>query len=353
MDMEGENMKKVTVIMAGGIGERFWPYSRKKHPKQLLTLFGRKPMIKETVERLKSIAPENNTYIATNGHLAGKIRKVLPKARYVVEPMGRNTAACIALSAARIMSEHGDALMFIETADHVYKEKKKYLEHVKKALAVAERGFIVLIGIKPSEPHTGYGYIQKGALIEGGPIRAHKVRRFREKPDLKTAKRYLKSGEYLWNSGTFAAKASVMLEEIKKHMPKLHRAIERIKKSGFKKEVMKKEFEKLESISIDYGVMEKSGNVAVLEAKMHWDDIGDWNALARYFDRDRNGNVKIGKHYLNDTKNCIVVSEKKPVAMKGVSDLIVVETDDVLMIIDRKDAPRLKELLSQIPERLR
>lgn len=341
----------VAVIMAGGVGERFWPYSRQSRPKQILELFGTKPLIKSAVDKLRPLLSPDRVYISTNKTLEPQIKKVLPKVKYVVEPIGRNTAACIGLSAVQILKDHKDAIMIIETADHIYGDAPEYIRHIRNALKAAKEDKIVLTGIKPRTPHTGYGYIQKGNSWKKDK-HIFEVKQFKEKPNLQTAKRYVKSGQYLWNSGMFIAKASVILEEIKTYLPKLYAGLKKIQDSKMKKSIIKEEFKKMDKISIDYGVMEKSKKVLVISATLGWDDVGDWNSLRRQFKKDSSNNVELGKHIHVDTKNSVIVSEKKTVATIGLDNLIIVNTDDALLIAHRDRAADLKELVKKLPKKL-
>ncbi len=342
----------VAVIMAGGKGERFWPKSRETNPKQCLKIISNRSMVEETIERLKPLFSKKDIYISTNEKLAKHIRKTLPNVNYVIEPIAKDTAAAIGLSASYITKKQGDAIMFIETTDHTYKSKNEYLKHVKFAIDLANENYIVLIGIKPTEPHTGFGYIQKGKPVKVNKIKAYKIRRFKEKPDIKTAKVFFKSGEYLWNSGMFVSKCSVMLEAIKKHMPELYLALRKIKKNNFNKKIAKKEFKNLKKVSIDYGVMEKAKNTIVIEANMKWDDIGDWRAMERIHQKDKDWNVVIGKHFGLNTKNCIIWGDNL-VATYDIKDLIIVSTKDSVMVIPKNRAQKVKELVEEMKKNKR
>jgi len=334
------------VIMAGGYGERFWPLSRKKRPKQCIPINSDKPMIKETVDRLRPLF-KDNIYISTGINLANEIRKTLPNSKFILEPMARNTAACIGLSAITLLKEDKEAIMFLETSDHINNDENLYLKNIDLALKTAkESDHIVLMGIKPSQPHTGYGYIEISNNYKG--IIDH-VNCFKEKPDLKTAKEYIKSGKFFWNSGMFISKCSVMLNEIKEHMPKLYSSLIKIQESDFDKEVLRKEFEGLDKISIDYGVMEKSNKTLVLKADMHWDDIGDLKAFERFTKEDENGNVVKGNLIELDSKNNIIISGKeKLVSLIGIKDTIITVTDDVILVADKRRAQDVKSIVNKL-----
>ena len=336
------------VIMAGGIGERFWPLSRKSKPKQVVAIHTDKSMIQETVDRLRPVFGEN-IFISTGNFLADKVREIMPEINFILEPMAKNTAACIGLSAITLLKKDPEAIMFLETSDHIYNDVNLYLKHVEYALNAAKRDDrIILIGIKPTHPHTGLGYIEMGDRIYDEEIKVHRVQSFREKPDLETAERFMMSGKFLWNSGMFIAKCSVMIEEIKTHMPKHYESLMKIRDSDFDKKVLEEEFDKLESISIDYGVMEKSSNTYVLKAEMHWDDIGDLAAYDRFNQKDENGNVVRGEMVEVDSENNIVLGKDKLIALVGAKDLIVCETDDVILVADKKKAQDVKTIVKKL-----
>ena len=348
----------VTVIMAGGRGERFWPRSRGKHPKQLLPIAGVRTMIQETVERVKPLTAEENIYIVTGENLAGEVRRQLPSvpAKNVIsEPLGRNTAACIGLAAVRIEKEKPEAVMVVLTADHLIKERERFLEIVKAGAELAEAsGNLVTLGIKCTRPDMGYGYIKiknQERRAKSEKIEAYEVEKFVEKPDEETARRFLVSGNYYWNSGMFIWTVSAILEAIRKHMPKLFKGLETIKQSpGTPEEadIVRKVYQNLEPISIDYGVMERAENVAVVKADITWDDVGSWLAMERLYPRDENGNVVLGKFEGIDSTNCIIVSDDHLVAGIGVSDLIVVTTPEATLICSRERAQDVKKMVKKL-----
>jgi mannose-1-phosphate guanylyltransferase len=337
------------VIMAGGSGTRFWPYSRTNRPKQLLKLFSDESMICETIERLAPIISKENIYISTNPILGKMIKDEAPEVNFVIEPIPKNTAACIALSAITIMERDPEGVMFIETSDHVYKKPEEYIDTIRKAVITARKNKIVLIGIKPTFPHTGLGYIHYGNSFDEDIPDTYYVTEFKEKPDLKTAKIFLEDGKYLWNSGMFIAKCSVMLEEIRKYMPKLHEGIMKIKNSNFDDDVKKEVFEDIESISIDYGVMEKSANKVVINAEIDWDDIGDFLAIERYYPKDERKNVALCE-YEGDATNCIMLSQTRKIVANNVDGLIIVDTPDASFVCNKNDMQRIKKAIEKIKE---
>jgi mannose-1-phosphate guanylyltransferase len=338
-------MKIVPIILAGGKGERFWPLSRTAKPKQLLKLISDKSLICDTINNLQEFS---DIHIITNEYLKGKIIEDLDcKVDYIVEPMPRNTGPAVGFAAAYIHRKFGDSILLFDTSDHYYADRKHYIKDLKIACSQAETtGKIILIGIKPTFPHTGYGYIENGEKVDEN---LYLVKRFTEKPSLKIAEEYLKNSDYNWNSGILISKSSVILSEIKEHIPDLHNALETITESDFDKEILKTEFEKVKGISFDYGVLEKSENKLVLNSSMHWDDVGDFEVLAKTnpADQHKNHYKTTTETYLLDAHNNIIVSNKM-VAMIGIENSIVIDVDDCLYICNRNQTQKIKELLKKI-----
>ncbi len=335
-------MKIIPVILAGGRGERFWPLSTPENPKQCLPLVSNEPMLMDTYNRLSEF---DEFFIVANSFLCDKFREFLPEdASYIEEPYAKNTASAIGLACISLMEKFGDCIVFFETADHYYKDPNHYIRDIKKACAFAEiHDKIVLVGIKPDNPHTGYGYIKNGSLVEGSSDFFF-VDSFKEKPDLTTAQGYLRDDSFSWNSGMFIAKCSVLLNEIKRYLPPLFAGLEKIKSSGFTSEVLDDEFRGFEKISIDYGIMEHSQETVVLSSTMHWDDIGDFNAIARILKPNSSGNFSKGQVQSINASGNIVVSEKL-VALIGVDDLIIVDAPDALLVCKRSDSQKIKDLI--------
>lgn len=332
------------VIMAGGSGTRFWPKSRKNIPKQCIPIASDKPMIVETVDRLKNLTDIRNMYISTGEHLKEPISKTLLDINFIIEPMAKNTAACIGLSAQYLYSKNPEDIMVIETADHTYNDVDSYINHLKKAIDIAKKDNIVLIGIKPTFPNTGFGYIKQGKQYEDADIKSFLIEEFKEKPDLKTAKDFFKSGDFLWNSGIFVCKVKVMLESMKKHMPQLYLALQKISDSSFDDKVLREEFEKLESISIDYGVMEKANNTVVIRGEFPWDDVGDWMAMERIYDKDKDGNVVVGDHK-GTARDCIIIGENTQIVTSNVENIIIVDTKDCLLVCSKDKFQKVKDMV--------
>lgn len=348
----------VAVVMAGGKGERFWPKSRAHLPKQLLDFTGQGTMIQQTVERVRKIIPYERVYIVTGREYAEPISKqlpALPEGNILIEPVGKNTAPCIGLASLYIERADPEAVMVVLAADHLIRDKERFLEVVEAGTKLAERdNRVVTIGIKPTHPETGYGYIKYAGehdKVNGKSI--YRVEKFTEKPNLETARRFIASGDYLWNSGMFIWKVSTIRTLIKQHMPKLHEGLERIKSAlgtSSEQEVLEEEYSKFDKTSIDFGVMEHAKDVFVIPGDFGWDDLGSWPALSRVRGVDKNGNVIIGRQIGIDTKDCIIESPKKVVATIGLDNLIIVETDDVLMVCSKDRAQDVKEILQRLRE---
>lgn len=340
------------VIIAGGSGQRFWPLSRKSLPKQCIAISSDKPMIQETVERLDKIF-KKNIYISTGEHLAQAIKNILPNVNFILEPMPKNTAACVGLSAAYLFSKDEDAVMFVETSDHVYNDEKLYLKHVEFSLNCAKQtDKIILLGINPTNPNTGYGYINVGDIINSEfsldkNINLHKINEFKEKPTLEIAKDYLQKGNFLWNSGMLASKCSVILEEIKKYLPDLHKSLMKIIEFNFDKKILYDEFLNLDKVSFDNGILEKSNGVLCVNSKMHWDDVGDLSSFERFLESDSNGNVCIGNTKQIESNNNIIVSDNDSlVSLIGVNDLIVSIKNNVVLVCKKNQNQKVKDMVS-------
>ncbi|KXS45507.1 MULTISPECIES: mannose-1-phosphate guanylyltransferase [unclassified Candidatus Frackibacter] len=347
------------LIMAGGIGSRFWPLSRKDRPKQFLNLVDDdKSMIQATVDRISRLTDEESIFIATNQDYATAIQKQLPtlaEDNIIVEPMGKNTAACIGLAAIYIEQEYPDAVMVVLPSDHLIKDEVTYLKLVEKAAEVAKSGEnLVTIGIEPTHPETGYGYIHYDQdSVQGKDENIFKVNEFTEKPDRKRAEEFLQAGNYLWNSGMFLWKVSTIRKMFKEYMPKLDQSLEKMKRAiGTEDEfvVLTEEFEKLDSISIDYGIMEKADNIYVLPGDFGWDDVGSWPALERLKELDKYNNLIKGEHIGIETKNSIIHGNGKLITTVGLDDVVIVDTEDALLICDKKKAQEIKELRRKLAE---
>lgn len=347
-------MKKTALIMAGGRGERFWPKSRKSLPKQFLSLTGDgKTMIQLTVERILPLVDMQDIYIATNRSYKALVRQQLPELpeeNILCEPVAKNTAPCIGLGAVHIAKKYEDAVMFVLPSDHLIKYNAMYLDTLRRASEVAEEGEnLVTLGIMPDYPETGYGYIKFQPDARKGV--AFEVERFVEKPDLETAKRYLATEQYLWNSGMFIWRISTILHNMEKYLPETYAGLGRIRDAigtSEENEVLEKEFALFKSESIDYGIMEKADHIYTLPGSFGWDDVGSWNAVERIQPANEFGNVVNGNAVTVDTKRCIIQGGKKLIATVGLEDIIIVDTDDALLVCEKGDAGEIKKVLENL-----
>jgi len=337
------------VIMAGGSGTRFWPESTRNRPKQCLALNTDKPMIQETVDRLGGLFGDN-LYIATGSRLKEKISEILPSVKFILEPMARNTTGCIGLACVQLLKKDPDAVIFMSGSDYVIKNKEVFLEYVKEGMELAKEGKIATIGITPFEPSSAFGYINFADLYKGN---SYLVKGFVEKPSKEVAMRYLQEGAYLWNSGMYIFKASVMMEELKMYEPEIYSSLMKIYDSiGTENEdtVTKEQFEGMKSIQIDYSVSERSDNLVVVKADLEWDDIGSWTSLDRHREKDKDGNVVKGDFLGISSWNNIVFSDKM-VATVGVEDMIIVSTDDVVFVCPKSRAQEIKLLIEKMKDK--
>lgn len=347
-------MKKTALIMAGGRGERFWPKSRKSLPKQFLSLTGDgKTMIQLTVERILPLVDMQDIYIATNRSYKALVRQQLPELpeeNILCEPVAKNTAPCIGLGAMHIAKKYEEAVMFVLPSDHLIKYNAMYLDTLRRASEVAEEDEnLVTLGIMPDYPETGYGYIKFQPDARKGV--AFEVERFVEKPDLETAKRYLATEQYLWNSGMFIWRISTILHNMEKYLPETYAGLGRIRDAigtSEENEVLEKEFALFKSESIDYGIMEKADHIYTLPGSFGWDDVGSWNAVERIQPANEFGNVVNGNAVTVDTKRCIIQGGKKLIATVGLEDIIIVDTDDALLVCEKGDAGEIKKVLENL-----
>lgn len=351
-------MHKTALIMAGGRGERFWPRSRKNLPKQFLSLTDDgKTMIQLTTERLLPIVAMEDIYIVTNRDYLPLIREQLPELpsqNIICEPVGRNTAPCIALGAAHIAKKYGeeDAVMMVLPSDHLVKYSSLYQTTLRDACEVAEKGEnLVTIGITPDYPETGYGYIKFVNEINDGDGRAFRVDSFTEKPDLEKAKEYLASDDYLWNSGMFLWKLSTIIRKYEALLPEIYDAMQKIKAAigtPAQEQLVEELFPKLPSISIDYGIMEKAENIYTIPGTFGWDDVGSWLALERIKKSNEFGNIVDGNIVTINTSNCIIQGTEKLIATVGLRDLVIVDTKDATLICDRDHTADIKKVLENL-----
>lgn len=345
------------VIMAGGGGTRLWPKSREKYPKQMHALGGEKPLIEEMTELLSGIVGQEQVYIITNGHHAQAIRKIIPSAaeRILIDPYRRDTAACIGLAAIYLSRLDPNAVMAVFPADHFIASKECFGEVVLAAGKLAADGHVVTIGIKPTGPETGYGYIEMADCMgETGGQKVYKVRRFVEKPNRETAEKYCAAGNYLWNSGMFAWSIPTVLSLFEKHMPDTYARLMKIRDAigaPNEEEVLHKEYKEMQRISVDYGIMEKLDDILVLPGDFGWNDIGSWTTVAEIATKDSDGNVVNATHIGMDTRNCLIFgTEGRMIATIGIEDLVIVDTEDALLICPKNRSQDVKKIVDKLKE---
>jgi len=347
------------VVMAGGSGTRFWPLSRRAEPKQLLAIVSEKLLVQEALDRLEGLVPLERTYIVTGREQLPKMRDCLPQMpddQLIVEPQGRNTAAAIGLSAVILEQSDPNAVMAALPADHLIRPKRGFQKVIAKAAELAEQvDCLVTIGIPPTEPATGYGYIQRGEeTAEVAEVRGFRVRRFVEKPDSSAARQFLRTGEYYWNSGIFIWRLPVILYHLERYAPELYEGLRRIQSALDtlrEQKTLAEEYARFEPISIDYAVMEKARDVRVIEAEFEWDDVGSWLAIERHHTQDERGNTVVGRHAGLETAKCIIVGEPDHlITTINVEGLIVVQTRDATLVVHRTEAQRVQELVDLLKE---
>lgn len=344
------------VIMAGGRGERFWPKSRVSMPKQFTDFTGNGSMLSLTYTRLARLADPERIFVVTGREYRALTLEQLPgipEDNIIIEPEGRNTAPCIGLAAVTLQQRFGNPTMIVVPADHMIKEEDRFIDTLQaaSALARASRG-LVTVGITPTRPETGYGYLKIGEKVDyGQPLEAYKVSRFVEKPDTEKALAFLEEGGYLWNAGIFVWQVSAIMQAFKQHLPEMFRGLTRIGNAlaaGNYGEVLNNEYPGFERVSIDYGIMEKVGQVFTVPGDFYWDDVGTWKSLERILETDARGNVLRGNIVALDTVNTIVDAGERLVALIGVEGLLVVETEDITFICSKDQTDKVRELLAEL-----
>jgi mannose-1-phosphate guanylyltransferase len=345
---------RYALILAGGRGTRFWPRSRKKTPKQLLALFGERTLLQETAARLRPLVPPERTWVLTSEELRRPIARQLPeipRRQIVAEPAQCNTAPCIGLAAQILGQMDPTAVLGIFPADHRIDKPARFRRLAAAAYRAAEKNCLVVIGIRPRWPETGYGYIEFPEGVTPGATEAAPVLRFREKPDLETAKQFLAAGRFYWNSGMFFWRAGVFLDAFRECLPKtasLLAALPRFGCRGFERE-LKRVYPRAENISVDYAVLEKASNVVGLVADdIGWNDLGSWNAVYEVMPKDGRGNVVRSDALLIDAAGNYIEAPGKLVALVGLNDLVVVDTADALLIVPRARAQQVGEVVKRL-----
>ena len=341
-------MKTYGVIMAGGGGTRFWPLSRKAKPKQFLNLSGKDTMVMDTANRLCRVADKEDIFIVTGEKFVESTIKSttgLLKADHILgEPAARNTAACIGYAAMEIIKKYEDGVMCIAASDHFIKDEDEYERVMKTAVSLADqKDALVTIGIKPTFPSTGYGYIRSNRDVAA---EYYAVEEFVEKPDLETAAEYLASGRYAWNSGMFVWKASVILKYFKELLPDIYAHLVTIGEAmgtEWEKQVIQEVYPIIPKISVDYGIMERAKGVLMVEGDFGWNDVGSFDALEEIYQKDENGNVVLANGCLLDTNGCILYGDgDKLIATLGVENLIIAQTKDIILVCDKSKAQDIK-----------
>jgi len=342
----------ISVILAGGSGTRLWPYSRQNFPKQFLTLTGEKSLIQLTAERLASLSLVEDIYVVAGQQYKFTIADHLCRlfgcefSNLILEPMGRNTAPAIALT-VKYLLEKGydfDTVVFFSPSDHVVEPVDVFRDAVLSCEKEA-RKHIVTFGIVPDKPETGYGYIELGKVKES---KLYEVSRFVEKPDLERAKQYVESGRYLWNAGMFLFSLQLILDAFEKYMPELFKAI-----STMNFQQMVENYRSFENISIDYGVMEKASNILCYQLQVHWNDVGSWDSVYEMLPHDENGNAMVGDVAVVDTRNSLILSRKNLTALIGLDDVVVVETEDAILVAHRKASQKVKDMVQMLAKKNR
>ncbi len=349
-------MKTYGVIMAGGGGTRFWPLSRQETPKQLLNLSGKDIMVNEAIDRLSKTADKNDIFIVTNETQVKKMLQAtkgrVKRNHILSEPSARNTAACVGYAAMEIVKKYGDGIMVITPSDAYIKNEAEFTRILEIAVKAAEeKDALVTVGIKPTFAATGYGYIKFEKPENSGKNEVLKVLEFKEKPDSETAQKYVSSGEYAWNSGMFIWKASTILKNFERFLPEIYGDLQKIGAAmGTDEEfnVIADIYPKIQSISIDYGIMEKSPDVCVVPGEFGWNDVGSFDMLGVLHEPDKNGNVAIGDQISIGTKNCITYSSGRLVATIGLENVVVIETPDAVLVCDKSKVQDVKKVVEQL-----
>ncbi len=347
------------IVMAGGSGTRFWPASRNDRPKQLLRMTGQATLIQATVNRLGDLVPPEQLYIFTAQHLAGAIAEQLPqvpRASIVGEPHKRDTAPCIGLAAFLVQRNDPDATMVVMPSDHVISPDKTFQDAISAAVDLVRQspGRIVTFGIPPTYPAETFGYIERGQPLEAEGIKAFQVARFREKPKGEVAREYFESGNFYWNGGIFVWQAQTVLDALQQHEPEMYGQLQTIAQAWGtpqQQEVFEQQFAAIRGKSIDYAVMEHHPEIVVVEAPFAWDDVGNWQSMARLHGEDASGNTHLGEVLSLDSQNCIVRGEEGHLIVTlGAKDLIVVHTPDATLVADKSREEEIRDVVKKLQE---
>lgn len=344
------------VVMAGGSGTRFWPESRKNLPKQFLNIFGRKTLLEQTFDRLKKVIPASRILVFTAQDKVALTAKLLrvSSAQVMGEPVGRNTAPCAAWAASHILKKDPSAVLGIFPADHFIKDEKTFLRALRVAYLQAEKkGMPVTLGIKPEEPHTGYGYLEMGkktATVSG--ISVFHLKRFCEKPAASLAQRYFHSGKFLWNAGIFIWRADCLLETVRRHLPAVFNTVVKITSGELSRRRIRQAFQKVPNISIDYGLMEKiSGGILTIPVSMGWNDVGSWATLRNLLAKDSKGNVVMGNAMLVESSGNLIKTKDRFIAAVGLKNHVVVDTGDVVLVCPIGQTESIRKIVAILKQK--
>lgn len=341
------------VIMAGGSGTRFWPESRKDRAKQFLNIFGRKTLLQQTFDRIKTVVPPSRILVFTAQDKAALAAKLLhiPRSQVIGEPVGRNTAPCAAWAASLILKKDPSAVLGIFPADHLIKDETTFAKVLRVAYEQADReGMPVTLGIKPDQPHTGYGYLEMaGKKVQVGNTPVFFLKCFHEKPTLARARAYVRSKKFLWNAGIFIWRADCLLETTRRELPGVFKPVVKIAAGGGTAASVKKLFSRVPNISIDYGLMEKlSGGILTIPVSMGWNDVGSWATLRELFPVDRSGNLSIGNNVLVESSGNLVKSSGRLIATVGLKDHVVVDTGDAVLVCPLHETESIRKIVAQL-----
>lgn len=343
--------------MAGGIGSRFWPMSRMAHPKQFIDILGiGKTLLQSTFERLFTICPKENIFVVTHEAYRGLVLEQLPELKLenlILEPARKNTAPCIAYSAYKIYSRNKNANLVVTPSDHIITKENTFVKAIKSCIRKAKaENCLITLGIRPTRPDTGYGYIQYiESPVSEKDERIKKVKTFTEKPDAEMAKFFLQSGDFLWNAGIFVWSARSIIQQYEKLLPDMAQAFSSVPYNSLQEEdAIKKIYAGCRNISVDYGILEKAENVYVRSSIIGWSDLGTYGSLYQHIRKDENGNAIVGKDVLlYDSKNCIInISKDKLVVVEGLQDYIIVEADDIILICKKQDEQRIRDFVNDV-----
>lgn len=349
--MAKSDLNVYPILLAGGMGTRLWPVSRELYPKQLVKFIGENSLLQETIKRLPPVLDINNVKVVCGEQHFHETAKHIenlglkPEGKLICEPSGRNTAPAILLAALHVLDFEKDAVLCIFPADHVIKNPDGFHDRLEAAIKLANDGYVVTFGIQPHYPETGYGYVEGGAKMSHGAL---KLKRFVEKPDRSTAEKYIKAGNFFWNSGMFAFKASVILSEFKTYQPELLAKMKTI--FAVDKPIARQDYEQLTNISIDYAIMEKTEKGLVLPSDFGWSDIGSWKSLYDFLKKDDDNNVVDGDVILQDTRNCLILGHDRLIATNRLRDMVVVETPDSVFVSDLDRSRDVKSIVSKLKD---